>query len=125
MEFHNYFTLRDFEKRSGGKHSLARDQECFYRMLTLDSMLMGSGQLWAQGMSELEWERLRRPYYNIYPGIIPMLIRLNLTAVDSSLIRLPMRSLCIRLPKEPGKNPLTFDWMGQRIHLHCFAAHQN
>ena len=60
--------------------------------------------------------KLRRPYYNVWPSIVPMLTRLNLD-LDSDLIRLPLRTLCIRFPKE--KNPLAFDWKGDEIAIRC------
>ena len=36
---------------------------------------------------------------------------------NSDLIHLPMPSLCIRLPEDPAKNPLKFDWKGEHIHI--------
>jgi len=39
--------------------------------------------------------------------------------IDSDLIRLPLPALCIRFPREPGKNPLKFDWKGQEHFVRC------
>ena len=63
-----------------------------------------------------DWERAHRPYYNVWPSIVPMLTRLNLD-LDSSLIQLPLPALCIRCPKQ--KNPLTFPWKGEEVQIRC------
>ena len=62
--------------------------------------------------------RARRPYYNLWPSIVPMLTRLDLD-LDSDLIRLPLPALCIRFPKDPAKNPLKFDWKGDEVPVRC------
>ena len=117
MEFHNYATFWDSAKHSLPKHLLGRDPEPFYRLLTADAYRSHDERTFSQAMKELKWERLRRPYYNVFPSIIPMLTRLNLD-LDSDLIRLPMDSLCVRFPKDPVKNPLKFDWKGEQMHVH-------
>ena len=68
-------------------------------------------------LNERDWEKLRRPYYNVWPAIVPMLTRLNLD-LDSSLIRLPLPVLCIRFPKD-AKNPLKFAWKGTEVSIRC------
>ena len=60
------------------------------------------------GCNEGDWEKARRPYYNMWPSIIPMLPRLNLD-LDSDMIQLPLPALCIRFPKDLAKNPLKFE----------------
>ena len=71
---------------------------------------------WHQLINERDWEKGKRPYYNVFPSIIPMLTRLNLD-LDSNLIRLPLPALCVRLPKD--RNPLTFDWQGKQVSIRC------
>ena len=66
-----------------------------------------------QLINEKDWEKGRKPYYNLWPSIVPMLTRLDLD-LDSALIRLPLPALCIRFPKDQAKNPLKFDWKGDR-----------
>ena len=70
----------------------------------------------ANSTNEREWEQAHRPYYNVWPSIVPMLTRLNLD-LDSALIQLPLPALCVRFPKE--KNPLTFDWKGEEVQIRC------
>jgi hypothetical protein len=65
-----------------------------------------------QMLSEGLWERERRPYYNVYPAIAPMLMRLNLE-VDTKFVRPPVPAFCVRLPVEHP--PLRFQWGGTRL----------
>lgn len=56
------------------------------------------------GYAHLQWEKqwssARRPFYRVYPSIIPMLCRLDISAVPSSACRLPLDTLLIQLPKD-------------------------
>lgn len=88
----------------------------FYKVAMADAMEMNSAQFFAQLINERDWEKNRRPYYNLWPSIVPMLTRLNLD-LDSALIQLPLPALCIRLSKE--KNPLKFDWKGKEVPIRC------
>jgi hypothetical protein len=81
-----------------------------------DAVRVRSAQFFAQLINEQDWEKNRRPYYNLFPSIIPMLTRLDLD-LDSDLIRLPLPALCIRFPKD--KNPLNFDWKGDDVAVRC------
>ncbi len=112
MNFHTYTTTREACKRSGA----VEDPEEFYRVASADAVKLGSGQFLGQLCNERDWEKARRPYYNVWPSIVPMLTRLNLD-LDSGLIKLPMPALCVRFPKE--KNPLTFDWKGEETSIRC------
>ena len=112
MNFHTYITTREACKRSGAVDA----SEEFYRIASADAVKMGSGQFLGQLCNERDWEKARRPYYNVWPSIVPMLTRLNLD-LDSGLIKLPMPALCVRFPKE--KNPLTFDWKGEQTSIRC------
>lgn len=112
MDFYNFITVREACKRSGA----IDDPDEFYRVAYADAAMMRSGQFYGQLRNEQDWERARRPYYNVWPSIVPMLTRLNLD-LDSGLIRLPMPALCVRLPKE--RNPLVFDWKGEDVQIRC------
>ena len=106
MDFYTYTTTRDACSKAG----LDDAPEAFYETALADALAMQSAQFFFQLNNERDWEKARRPYYNVWPSIVPMLTRLNLD-LDSALIRLPLPALCVRLPKQ--KNPLTFDWRGQ------------
>jgi hypothetical protein len=108
--------MRDRYKRSLPKHLCAPNSGPFYEQMILDALHSFDIRTYSQAVNELDWELLKRPYYNVFPSIVPMLTRLNLD-LDSDLIRLPMTSLCIRFPKDPTKNPLKFDWNGEQLHV--------
>jgi hypothetical protein len=110
MLFHSYTTVHDCARRS-----LPRGDD-FYKEAMADAVRMRSAQFLAQLVNERDWERQRKPYYNVWPSIVPMLTRLNLD-LDSSLIQLPLPALCVRFPKE--MNPLQFDWKGQSVPIRC------
>jgi hypothetical protein len=116
MEFHSYTTLRDAFKHSAPTHLRGHAPAWFYQQIGSEFYGDCNEELLRQAVHEWRWEELRRPYYNVYPSVIPMLTRLNLD-LDFDSIHLPMPSLCIRLPKEPAKNPLKFDWKGEHLHV--------
>lgn len=55
---------------------------------------------------EEKWFLNRRPYYNIYPSIIPALTKISLDNLTVDHIRLPLPELLIRLPD--SNHPLRF-----------------
>jgi hypothetical protein len=112
MDFWNYTTLREACRKSGGIE--AADE--FYQAAFAEAVIMRSGQFFGQITNERDWEREKRPYYNVWPSIVPMLTRLNLD-FDSALIQLPLPALCVRLPK--AENPLAFDWKGEEVQIRC------
>ena len=117
MDFYTYTTMRDSARRFAPER-FANDLDGFYREVFADAHRIQSGQLLCQGKNERDWERLRKPYYNVWPAIVPMLTRLNLD-LDSSLIHLPLPVLCVRFPKDVAKNPLKFDWDGEVFTIHA------
>ncbi len=118
MDFHTYITMRDWTRRADPEDRLAQDIDQFYKRAQADAVKMGSSQFFNQMLTEQGWEKSRRPYYNLWPSIVPMLTRLDLD-LDSDLIRLPLPALCIRFPKDPAKNPLKFDWKEEDVPVRC------
>lgn len=112
MDFWTYTTLREATKQLG----VQEDAGSFYRTAFAEAVQMASGEFYGQLEKEALWEQARRPYYNVWPSIVPMLTRLNLD-IDSALIQLPLPALCIRLPKQ--QNPLKFEWQGQPFDIRC------
>ena len=112
MDFWNYTTLRDTCKQSKVIDVPADDPDEFYRFAFADAVQMRSGQFCGQLQNEQDWEQAHRPYYNVWPSIVPMLTRLDLN-LDSGLIQLSLPTLSVRFPKQ--QNPLTFDWKGDEI----------
>ncbi len=118
MDFHTYTTMRDWNRRVDPEDRQAQAIDHFYRRTIFEAKKSGSAQFYSQMLNERDWEQARRPYYNMWPSIIPMLIRLDLD-LDSDLIRLPLSALCIRFPKDTDRNPLKFDWKGEEIAVRC------
>jgi len=118
MDFHTYTTMRDWNRRTDPDDRPAQDIDLFYKRAIADAQKMQSGQFFGQMLNERDWEKARRPYYNLWPSIIPMLTRLDLD-LDSNLIQLPLPALCIRFPKDTAKNPLKFGWKGEEIAVRC------
>ena len=116
MDFHSYTTMRDWTRRVDPDDRPAQDIDQFYKRAITDAKKMDSGQFFGQMLNERDWEKARKPFYNVWPSIIPMLTRLNLD-LDSDLIQLPLPALCIRFPKE--KNPLKFQWKGDDVPVRC------
>ncbi|NLS97584.1 MAG: hypothetical protein GXX96_36050 [Planctomycetaceae bacterium] len=110
MDFHTYTSSRDTAKKAGR----VEDPDAFYRAAFNDARRRQDGMFTSQLVVEQAWEHARRPYYNVSPSIIPMLTRLNLD-LDSTLIRLPLPAICVRLPCQ--QNPLAFDWQGQPTQI--------
>lgn len=59
---------------------------------------------------ETEWLEAGRPYYNLWPSIIPALTKLRMDA-DSSFFRLPLDQLLVRFPV--NDNSLSWEWEGK------------
>jgi hypothetical protein len=67
--------------------TLAATADEFYTMAFEKALERASSQFYQQLHSERTWEQARKPYYNVWPSIVPMLTRLNLD-LDSALIQL-------------------------------------
>lgn len=59
---------------------------------------------------ETDWHEGERPYYNLWPSIIPALTKLRMDA-DASFFQLPLDQLLLRFPMQ--HNPLTWTDQGQ------------
>ncbi len=111
MQFYDYKTTRDFTQQIVGQKM---DPEAFYNAQYLLALRLNWPACANQMVFEHDWETARRPYYNLYPAIVPMLVRLNL-AVDSSFIKPPLPVFVIRLPQ--GPHPITFVDRGREYHI--------
>ena len=120
MEFHEFVPLYSAMKRISPEFIKRYEPEQYYLSLIsqAEQMARRSGGLdHKQGnietnrfVMEFQWIRDRRPYYNVWPSIIPCLLKLSLD-FDSGYVKPPLEILCIRLPKE--KNPMVFEFAGQ------------
>ncbi|MGO8683141.1 MAG: hypothetical protein ACLQUT_00950 [Thermoleophilia bacterium] len=92
MKFHEYRTMWEEMREQLPRHVTA-DQ--FYAASVAGGGRTGNGLVLAEGV----WQRLHRPYYQLWPAIVPALLKLRLD-LDASLIHTPLRALAIRLPAE-------------------------
>ena len=93
MKFHEYRTL--WEEVRG---TLPRQvtEETFYAVSLAGGARTGNGLIVAEGV----WKKCRRPYYQVWPAVVPALLHLRLN-LDASLIHTPMPALVVRLPVDP------------------------
>ena len=56
-----------------------RDAQTFYRMAFAEARAVRSAQFYYQLKNERDGEQARRPYYNVWPSIVPTLIRQGLS----------------------------------------------
>ncbi len=121
MQFYDYLTTRDWSK-CAGRLKFASDPTKFYA----DQFAIALGLRWPacanQMIFERAWEVAHRPYYNLYPAIVPMLVRLNL-ALDSSLVKLPLPVFSVRLSQDP--RPLSFNDRGTDYHIRSMLVAQS
>jgi hypothetical protein len=117
MQFHDYRTHYQICKHRNPREPLvSQGPEEFYRQylkgLELRSRSMFGAKLQDYDpfspllmQAELDWHTALRPYYNLWPSIIPALTGLKLDA-DASHFKLPLDHLLIRFPVRD--NPLTW-----------------
>jgi hypothetical protein len=123
MQFTDYHTMYSWGQKHGFKAKTMADFNDMYIPM-LDERCR---QLHGRPISEvdpftpalLETERLwceaRRPYYNVWPGIIPGLTKLKLD-IDAGYFSLPLPELLIRLPVK-ADHPLKFEYEGKQWAL--------
>lgn len=85
---------RAFAEMVGGKFSYKQ----FYVHQTKHFFKLNHLAEYNQNVLEWRWLDDHRPYYNVYPSILPFLTRLKLT-VDSGAIKPPKRVLAVKLPQ--------------------------
>ena len=90
MKFHEYKTLWEETRLRLPRHVT---EELFYATAMAGGARTGNGLIVAEGV----WKHLRRPYYQVYPAIIPALLNLRLD-IQANLIHTPMPALLVRLP---------------------------
>ncbi len=72
MDFHTFPTNREACCKAG----FGEDE--FYELAFAEAIAINSSQFFNQLNTERDWEQARKPYYNVWPSIVPMLTRLDL-----------------------------------------------
>ena len=105
MKFHEYRTLWQ-EMR--GKLPGHVTEQTFYAVSMASGARAGNGLVLAEGA----WKQLRRPYYQVWPAIVPALLNLRLD-IDAGLIHTPMRALTERLISNWSPRPTLTQSLGR------------
>lgn len=123
MKFEDYLTIRDWTKRL--KLSLGfdpSDQDNFWRGQLRAAADLKSSPCMNQVLLEAAWEKQHRPYYDLYPAIAPMLLRVSLE-VDTKFLELAIpkfAAFAIRLPE--GNSPIRFTSGDKEWQIKCLLA---
>ncbi|MBA2116732.1 hypothetical protein HOV93_39240 [Planctomycetes bacterium FF15] len=80
----------------------------------IDAMSTSISQA-SQSRSEWKWVQAKRPYYDLYPAIIPLLEKVDLSDVPSDQVAPQLPQLVIRFPKVD--HPLFFEYQGKVYHM--------
>jgi hypothetical protein len=109
MDFYDYATMHDLLRRAG----LTKEPPAvFYRELQTAAYLErargveGMAVEYNRYTSEYNWCQAGRPYYKLWPGIIPLLAGVGVD-VPVDYLRLPFEAFLVRLPMQD--NPLRID----------------
>lgn len=118
MKFCTYLTHHEWAKRQGTSLNLEQFTNLNINRVVAMAKDAGMDDPFTPLLlrTEQEWIEDRRPYYNIYPSIIPTLTKLKLD-IDSSHVRLPLPNLMLRFPEE-AEHSLKFEWEGKEYRIH-------
>lgn len=99
MRFYDHETTRDVLLKAGRTSRKVSCDQCYKDIIQhIDLTRQSKGTVW-QVVLEGFYEKTRRPYYNVYPSVVRLLSRLNLSAVPSKQLKLPLPTFCIRFPE--------------------------
>lgn len=144
MQFHDYHSHYNVMRhRDRNDPAVARGPEYFYDQYL--AMLRQTFAVGGKAIAEFDpftpmlmqlqrdWHEAGRPYFNLWPSIIPALSKLKMDA-DSSFFKLPLDQLLIRFPV--ANNPLSWEgedgskWsvrvvMAENVNLHDSGTREN
>lgn len=106
MQFNDYVTTYQLLGRNRpGVKQLGLEE--FHRSMIEE---MGTASLSRQTArnqlaGEHAWYQERCPYYNVWPAILPALLKLDLAKVPATALRLPCQTLVLRLPVDSRVSP--------------------
>jgi hypothetical protein len=101
MDFYKYQPLWSLLKHIGDR-AIFGTKEQFFAHYTQTAELSGNAFAFRRGLLEEGWEQMERPYYNLYPAIVPMLLNLRLDIPCSSLKDISVQPIEVRMPETLG-----------------------
>lgn len=99
MDFYKYQSLWALLKQVNCRSFFSNKEEFFDNYLEAAERA-GNPFSFRRALLEFAWERIERPYYNIYPAIIPMLLGLRLDIPCSMLRGISIQPIEVRLPQD-------------------------
>jgi len=70
MDFHTYTTMRNRTRRASPDDRFANDLDLFYGRVMNDAVRVRSAQFLAQIVNERDWEKGKRPCFNVWRSCI-------------------------------------------------------
>lgn len=101
MKFYSHQPLWSLLKKVGDR-AFFSNKEQFYDHYKDVAELSQNAFAFRRAMLEQRWEWIERPYYNLYPAIVPMLLNLRLDIPCSSLKDISIQPIEVRLPETLG-----------------------
>lgn len=101
MKFYSHQPLWSLLKKVGDR-AFFSNKEQFYEHYKDAAELSQNAFAFRRAMLEQRWEWIERPYYNLYPAIVPMLLNLRLDIPCSSLKDISIQPIEVRLPETLG-----------------------
>lgn len=107
MEFFKYVDSWTWAKKLGlGQQFKNRDD--FWKFQSESSIVAKAAFVWRQTEMEKAWIKLERPYYQVFPAIVPMLLNLKLSIPCSALLNMSMQPVELRLPTTGNEDLFAF-----------------
>lgn len=107
MEFYKYVDSWTWAKKLGLATQFT-DRSEFWQFQEESSIAMKAAFVWRQTEMEKAWIKLERPYYQVFPAIIPMLLRLKLSLPCSALTKMTIEPVELRLPVKGNEDLFQF-----------------
>lgn len=122
MQFNHFQTLYEVAKKAEWIPRKT-DARHFYNSL----LEAGHGQIAPENLAQIAiekgWVLDDRPYYQVFPAIIPVLLKLDLNKVPSMQVVPPINYLNVRLPVQG--NPLSFPTETYSYETNSYIAEMN
>lgn len=99
MNFYKYQSLWSLLKQVQCR-SFFESKEQFFDNYIQGAEGSDNAFMFRRGLLEKIWEDIDRPYYNLYPAVIPMLLNLRLDIPCSTLLDISVQPIEIRLPEK-------------------------
>ena len=110
LEFTQHIDMWGWLKRLGLTSAFADRDEAYRLQIELCE---GRGDMfgWRQARLEEDWAKVQRPYYTVYPAILPLLLKIKLDLPCNAIRPLAIQPVELRLPMGGENDP--FAWVDE------------